>query len=63
MLFAPDAEFIVPQEMLTLGLDPSYRGHAGRVEAVGKWLEAWGTSDLEPAYMLDRGDRLLLLGF
>jgi ketosteroid isomerase-like protein len=63
VLFAPDAEFEFPLGMQTLGLDGSFRGHAGRIEAFGKLVEVWGSSELEPAYMVDLGDRVLSLGF
>jgi ketosteroid isomerase-like protein len=62
-LFAPDAEFEFPSGLQTLGLGGSFRGHAGRIEALGKLVEVWGSSELEPAYMLDLRDRLLILGF
>jgi hypothetical protein len=61
LYFAPDAEFEFPLGMQTLGLGDSYRGHEGRIEALNKIIEVWG-SELEPAYMLDLGDRLLNLG-
>jgi hypothetical protein len=52
----------VPSGMQTLGLAGSFRGHEGRTEALNKIFEVWG-SELEPAYMLDLGDRVLNLGF
>lgn len=61
MFFAPDAEFEYPAGMQTLGLDESFRGHEGRIEAMDKFAEVWG-SELEPTYMLDLGDRILNLG-
>jgi ketosteroid isomerase-like protein len=63
LYFAPDAEFEFPFGMQTLGLTDSFQGHQGRIEALGKIAEVWGSSELEPAYMLDLGDRLLNLGF
>jgi ketosteroid isomerase-like protein len=62
LYFAPDAEFEFPSEMQTLGLVGSFRGHEGRMEALSKIFEVWG-SELEPAYTLDLGDRVLNLGF
>ena len=62
LYFAADAEFEFPPGMQTLGLDDSFRGHEGRIEAIDKLFEVFG-SELEPAYMLDLGDRLLTLGF
>jgi hypothetical protein len=61
LFFAPECEFEFPPGLQTLGLDDSYRGHEGRMEALSKLLDVWG-SELEPAYMLDLGDRLLNLG-
>jgi ketosteroid isomerase-like protein len=58
---APDAEFEFPSELQTLGLGGPFRGHAGRIEALHRIFEVWG-SELEPAYMLDLGDRVLSLG-
>jgi ketosteroid isomerase-like protein len=63
IFFAPDAEFEFPSGMQTLGLDDSFPGHEGRIEALNKILEVWGATDLEPAYILDLGDRVLPLGF
>jgi ketosteroid isomerase-like protein len=62
LFFAPDAVFEFPFGMQTLGLSGSYRGYAGRIEANNKLYEVWG-SELEPAYLLDLGERLLNLGF
>lgn len=63
VFFARDAEFEFPFGMQTLGLADSFRGHEGRIEALGKIFEVWGASELEPAYILDLGDRVLNLGF
>lgn len=63
VFFAPDAEFEFPLGMQTLGLADSFRGHQGRMEALDKIFEVWGASELEPAYILDLGDRVLNLGF
>jgi SnoaL-like protein len=62
LYFAPDAVFEFPSGMQTLGLGDSFRGHEGRIEALNKIFDVWG-SELEPAYMLDLGDRVLTLGF
>ncbi len=62
LYFSADAEFEFPSGMQTLGLGDSYRGHEGRIEALNKIFEVFG-SELEPAYMLDLGDRVLTLGF
>jgi hypothetical protein len=60
--FAPDAEFEFPSGLQTLGLGGTFHGHDGRIEVSNKLIEVWG-SELEPAYLLDLGDRLLNLGF
>ncbi len=62
LYFAPDAEFEFPAELQTLGLVGSFRGHEGRMEALDKIFDVWG-SELEPVYMLDLGERMLNLGF
>ena len=61
LYFTPDAAFEFPSGMQTLGIDESYRGHDGRLEALNKIFEVWG-SELEPLYMLDLGERILNLG-
>ena len=63
VLFAPDAEFEFPLGMQTLGLTGPFRGHEARRDALEKWNEAWESTELEPAYLLDLGDRVLSLGF
>lgn len=61
LFFAPECEFEFPPGLQTLGLDDSYRGHEGRLDALNKLFDVWG-SELEPAYMLDLDERLLNLG-
>ncbi len=61
LLFASDTLFEFPPAMQTLGLPASFRGLEGRIEAMNKLFEVWG-SELEPLYMLDLGNRLLNLG-
>jgi ketosteroid isomerase-like protein len=63
VFFAPDVEFEFPAGMQTLGLSGPFRGQAGRIDALGKLFEVWGSWELEPAYFVDLGDRLLNLGF
>jgi len=61
LYFTPDAEFEFPSGMQTLGLGDLYPGHEGRLDALNRIFEVWG-SHLEPTYMLDMGARVLNLG-
>jgi ketosteroid isomerase-like protein len=61
LFFASDTEFEFPPAMQTLGMPASFRGHEGRIQGMNKLFEVWG-SELEPLYVLDLGDRLLVLG-
>jgi ketosteroid isomerase-like protein len=61
--YAPDVEFELARSIQPLGLGGIYHGHASVVEALGKMAEAWDYTELEPAYVLDLGDRVLNLGF
>jgi ketosteroid isomerase-like protein len=61
--FSPDVEYEFNPGLQTLGLGGIFRGHEGMLEAFGKIAEAWESWELEPAYALDLGDRVLLLGF
>jgi ketosteroid isomerase-like protein len=62
VMFAPDVEFEFPSGMQSLGLGGPFKGYEGRIDAMEKLFEVWAT-ELEPAYILDLGDRLLNLGF
>ena len=62
LFFAPDVVFEASAELQTVGLDPVYRGRAGRVDALRMWLEAWESTEMTPELMIDLGDRLLTLG-
>ena len=61
--YAPDIVYEFNPGMQTLGLDGSFRGHEGLREALGKFIEVWDSWELEPAYTIDLGDRVLSLGF
>jgi ketosteroid isomerase-like protein len=60
--FAPDVEYKFAPGLQTLGLGGTFRGHEGMLEAFGKLTEAWESWLLEPAYIIDLGDRALFLG-
>lgn len=49
--------------MQTLGLAGSFPGYEGRIAALNEIVETWSTTELEPAYIVDLGDRVLPLGF
>ena len=61
--FAPDVVYEVDPGLQMLGLSGTFRGHEGMLEAFGKLTEAWESWELEPAYIIDLGDRALFLGF
>jgi hypothetical protein len=61
--FAPDVESELPPGSQTLGLSGMFRGHAAMEQAISEFAESWSSWGLEPAYILDLGDRLLFLGF
>ncbi len=60
LFFAPEVEFEFDPGMQTLGLSGSFRGR--RVDALDKIFEVFGSTEFEPAYILDLGDRMLNLG-
>jgi ketosteroid isomerase-like protein len=61
VMFAPDVESEFAHDQQALGLS-GLRGHAAMDQALSELTEVWD-SELEPAYILDLGDRVLLLGF
>ena len=61
--YAPDVEFEFDPGEQTLGLGGTYRGHEGMLEGLGVLIEDWGQYELEPACVVDLGDRVLALGF
>ena len=61
--FTSDVESELPPEPQTLGLTGTFRGYEAIEQALDEWADGWGASELVPAYILDLGDRLLLLGF
>jgi hypothetical protein len=60
--YAPDVEIETFPGLQTLDLGGTIRGHASWLEAVGKLAEAWNLWELQPAYILDLGDRFVSLG-
>jgi ketosteroid isomerase-like protein len=62
VFFAPNIELEFPPGMETLGFDGSYRGHDGRIEGLEKVYEVWGISEFHPGFLVDLGDRLLIVG-
>jgi hypothetical protein len=60
--YAPDVELEASPGLQTLDFGGTVRGHASWVEAYGKLADAWDSIEAEPAYILDLGERLLLLG-
>jgi ketosteroid isomerase-like protein len=61
--YGPDVEYEFNPGLQTLGLGGTFRGHEGMVEALDKLAEAWESMELVPAYILDLGGHVLLLGF
>jgi hypothetical protein len=61
--YSPEGEFEFNPGLQTLGLTGTFRGHAGRVDALGKLAEDFDSLEIEPAYVVDLGDRVLSLGF
>ena len=60
--YAPDIEFEFPPGQQTLGLSGTFRGHEAMTEALTELADGWGSFRLEPAYVIDLGDRLIALG-
>jgi ketosteroid isomerase-like protein len=62
--YAPDVEFEFDPGEQTLGRSGTFRGHEAMARALAEqYFEGWGQFGLEPAYILDLGDRVLCLGF
>jgi ketosteroid isomerase-like protein len=61
--YAPDVEFEFPPGQQTLGLSGTFRGHEAMADGLSELAEDWASLELEPAYNLDLGDRVLSLGF
>ena len=61
--YAPEVEFEFDPGEQTLGLSGTFRGHEAMAVALGELVEGWSQFELEPAYILDLGDRVLSFGF
>jgi ketosteroid isomerase-like protein len=63
--YHPDFEFQPPREGVEAGFaEPSYRGRAGYLKYVSELSEVWGADlRVEPAELIDLGDRLVTLGY
>jgi ketosteroid isomerase-like protein len=61
--YGPEVEFEFDPGEQTLGLSGTFRGHEAMAGALGELVEGWSQFELEPAYILDLGDRVLSFGF
>jgi ketosteroid isomerase-like protein len=58
-----DVELISEPEVVALGFDPVYRGHAGWLRYAERWNAEWGTYHASPEELIDLGDaRVLAIG-
>ena len=62
MLYHPDIELIAPQQIVALGLNPTYSGKEARVQFQRDWSAEWGAFKFEPSELTYLGDRLLVTG-
>jgi SnoaL-like domain len=60
--YSPQVVWEIPEEFQTLGFAESYHGHAGLVEGLERFSEAFEPWEIRPARALDLGDRVLALG-
>jgi hypothetical protein len=63
LFYAPDVETGLAFDPQALGLSGMPRGLAEAEQALSEFDQSWGSWELELAYILDLGDRLLNLGF
>jgi hypothetical protein len=61
--YSPDVEVEFDPDFEALGLGGTYRGHDGLSELIKTFGEAWERWALVPAIIVDRGDRILVLGY
>jgi ketosteroid isomerase-like protein len=60
--YSPEVVWEIPEEFQTLGFAESYHGHAGLVEGLERFAEAFESWEIRPVRALDFGDRVLALG-
>ena len=60
--YSSEVVWEIPEEFETLGFAESYRGHAGLVQGLEQFSEAFESWEIRPARALDFGDRVLALG-
>jgi hypothetical protein len=60
--YAFDVEAETAPDFEALGLGETFRGHEGILKMMQAFEDAWERWELEPATVLDLGDRLLVLG-
>jgi hypothetical protein len=60
--YAPDVEAETAPDFEALDLGGTFRGHEGMLKMMQAFGDAFERWELEPATMLDLGDRLLVLG-
>ena len=60
--YASDVEFEFDPGQQTLGLGGTFHGREEMMDGLTKWLEVWDSWEVEPAYVVDLGDRVLALG-
>jgi hypothetical protein len=63
VFYAPDVETGLAIDPQALGLSAMPRGLAETEQALSEFDQGWSSWELEPAYILDLGDRVLNLGF
>jgi hypothetical protein len=60
--YAPDVEFEFDAGQQALGLGGTFHGRDEMMRGLTKWLDVWDSWEVEPTYVVDLGDRVLLLG-
>jgi hypothetical protein len=56
--YAPEVEFEFPPGQQTLGLSGTFRGHEAMAAGLREQAGTWASAQVEPAYLLDLGDRV-----